>query len=240
MHRTRLVCSIALGSLALCTAALLAQDTKKNHTPPPTATPAQAATPPESQLPPGMTPEMMQQMMEAATPGPMQAYLCEDIGEWVGACSMWMSPNATPTTSKSSMNVRSVLGGRFIHQEAKGDMGEWGLFEGFGMVGFDNAKGEFQATWADSMGTGMMYGTGSLSSDKKVLTINYTYYCPMSKKNCAFRQSYTRNDNGTKTMRLWGASAETGEEYKMMETIYARTHTPPTHATHTDGKDNAH
>ncbi len=182
---------------------------------------------------------MMEEMMKAGSPGPMQAYLCEDAGEWIGACTMWMAPSAPPTTSKTKLTVTPVLGGRFVQQVANGDMAEWGAFEGLGMIGYDNAKGEFQASWADNMGTGMMYGTGTLSSDKKELTINYSYFCPMAKKNCVFRQTYTHNDNGTKTMRMW-TTAETGEEYKMMETVYARTSKPATHAAHAEGNDNAH
>lgn len=262
MNNSRLAIGVALGSLALCSALLIAQDSKP--TPPVTKTPAAKSptapttpklttatppttkntstsapvltTPPEGELPPGVTPEMMQEAMVASTPGPMQAYLVASAGEWEGECKMWMAPNTPPSTSTSFFNVTPVLGGRFIHQDTCGDLGEWGKFEGTGLIGYDIAKGEFQATWADTMGTGIMYGTGQLSSDEKVLTINYNYFCPMQKKNCAFRQTTTRNDNGTSTMRMWGPAMGTGDEYQLMEIVYTRKHSHKhtTHATHSE------
>ena len=243
MNRTRIVCSIALGSLAVCTSILFAQDAKKQYTkstPPTKPAVVTPVTPPEAQLPPGMTEEMMQDAMSAGTPGPMQAYLCENAGEWAGACSTWMAPNTPAMITKSMLTVTPILGGRFVQQQTKGDMGEWGPFEGFSLTGYDNAKGEFQAYWADTMGTGMMYGTGELSSDKKVLTINYNYNCPIQKKSCAYKQTVTHNDNGTQTLRMWGPNLGTGEEYKMMEIVYARTSAPAVHAEHTDSNHIAH
>ena len=243
MNRTRLALSVVAASLTVCTTLLFAQDTKQHKpTTPITTTAAPAATtPPESQLPPGMTPEMMQAATEAGTPGPMHAYLCENAGEWIGDCNMWMGPNTPAMKSTLAHTVTPILGGRFTREDTVGDMGEWGKFEGTGTFGYDIAKCEFLATWADTMSTGMMYGTGQLSSDHCVLTINYNYYCPMQKKDCAFKQTVTRNDDGTQTMRMWANAIGTGEEYKMMETIYTRKSQhkhphakPATHATHND------
>lgn len=241
---------LAISVIATCTALVVAQETKKtptNNKPAvqntPTVTPPKAppttntntATPPKhdapgaNALPPGMTEADMQAMMAAATPGPMQAWLCEDAGTWKGACMMWMAPGVEATKSESTYTVTPILGGRFIQQHASGDMGEWGPFEGFGMVGFDNAKGEFQASWGDTMGTAMMCGTGSLNSDNKELTINFSYFCPMQKKTCAFKQTITRNTNGTRTMRMFGDAPGTGEHFKMMETTYTLVHAQAKH-----------
>ncbi len=233
---TGLKCSLAVGTLALRTAFVVAQDTTKPHTKPAhTTTPPKTETAPPTELPPGFTPEMMQTMQEAATPGPMQTWLCEDAGSWAGNCKMWMAPGTEPTISGSTMTNTPILGGRFVRQDVTGDMGEWGQFEGTGMVGFDKGAGQFQSAWADNMGTAMMYGTGSVSSDQKVLTINYTYFCPIAKKEVPFKQTITRNADGTRTMRMWGvaAGAPTGEMFQLMETVYKRTHS---HAEHADAE----
>ncbi len=202
---------LVIAVLTTCTAILFAQDAAKK------------TTPSNPELPPGMSQEEMNAMMAAATPGPMQAWLCADLGTWSGECKMWMTPEGEPMVCTSNYVQTSLLGGRFVHQVSKSDMGAMGIFEGVGTVGYDNAKGEFQGWWVDSMGTGMSYGTGSLSPDEKVLTLNYGFFCPMQKKQCNFRQTVTRNDDGSRTMRMFANFPKTGKEYMMMETIYKRT-----------------
>ncbi len=218
----------AITALTAVTSIVIAQDGQKKQSPAPTKSTAPTATPPKveppvaPELPPGMTAADMEAMMIAATPGPMQHWLCEDAGTWEGACKMWIAPHTEPDQSKSSYTITPVLGGRFVRTDTKSDMGEWGMFEGQGVTGYDIAKGEFQSQWMDSMGTGMMFGTGSLSSDQKVLTINYSYFCSVQKKECAFKHTFTRNDNGSRTMRMWGPAMGTGEVFQIMETVYTR------------------
>lgn len=214
--------AIASMTLIVCGGLIAAQDNGKKTTNPTTPPANGTAQPAATDLPPGMTQEDMKAMMEAAQPGPMHEWLCADAGTWIGQCKMWMAPGMEPNVSTATLVQTPLLGGRFVEQRASGDMGEWGLFEGFGLIGYDNAKGEFQNTWADSMGTGMMHGTGTLSADKKVLTINSSYFCPMQKKVCSFRQTTTRNDDGTRTQEMWGVAPGSTEEHRMMEIIYKK------------------
>jgi hypothetical protein len=100
----------------------------------------------------------------------------------------------------------------------KGEMpGGAGPFEGFGIYAFDNVSQRFTASWIDSMSTGIAQGTGELSKDGKVLTIKYTYSCPVTKKPTTMREVHTRTGENTQTLEMWGIEPKSGKEFKMMK-----------------------
>ncbi len=97
-----------------------------------------------------------------------------------------------------------------------------GPFNGFGLYGFDNVSQKFQGVWIDNMGTGMMTGTGELSSDGKTLTWTYNYTCPMLKKPTTMREVDRITGKDTRTMEMFGTDPVTGKEYRMMEVLLTR------------------
>lgn len=105
-----------------------------------------------------------------ATPGPMQQLLASRSGEWVGACTMWMSPDAPPMQSKTGAVNKMVLGGRYMESTHSGDM--MGMaFEGKSITAYDNARKVFQSTWIDNMGTGIMLMEGTYDEASHALTM---------------------------------------------------------------------
>src|SRR5262249_28832859 len=141
----------------------------------PAPKPAEKVAPKPAQPPAGemkMSPQQMagmEAMMKAATPGKEHAHLQKAVGTWEGTAKMWMEPDTTPTESKCTSGITSVLDGRFTHCDVTGDMGGR-PFHGSGLYGFDNVSHKYQMTWVDNMGTGMMSGTGELSADSKTMT----------------------------------------------------------------------
>lgn len=224
--RNRVFWTVA-GAGVLAASIVIAQpgkDAKKpaNHQKPATPAHAPAAGQPEFELPPGMTQEDMQACMEAGTPGEMHAWLAEGVGEWEGTTKMWMAPDTEPTVSECTSTVTTMLDGRFIQCEIAGDMPGMGPFNGFGVYGFDNVSQQFQSTWMDNCGTGMMTGTGELSSDKKTLTWTFTYNCPMTKKPTIMREVERRTSKDSMTLEMYGTPPHGGKEYKMMEITFTR------------------
>lgn len=219
---TRTLAGAAIASAA-CVSLALSQDTKPSAS---NAGAQGAAGNAQQELPPGMTPEMMEAWTKAATPGPMHQWLAEDLGTWNCKCTMYMAPGAQPTSSESTMTVRSNCDGRFFTTTAKGDMPEFGPFEGHGTIGYDNATGQFQAFWYDNMGTGMAVGTGTRSEDGKTLTITYTYNCPIAKQPCSFREVMTRNSADSRTYTMYMPDMETGKEYMNMQMELTRAAAP--------------
>ncbi len=180
------------------------------------------AQPPEMQLPAGWTEADMQACIEAGTPGAMHEKMLEGVGTWEGQCTMWMAPDAPPMTSSCTATVTSMMDGRYIKNEMKGDMPGMGPFNGFGIGGYDNVSKQFVSTWVDNHSTGIMYGTGKLSADGKKLEWTFKYNCPVTKKQTTMREVETFTSPTTKTMEMWGTDPKTGKEFKMMRIEFTK------------------
>ncbi len=171
---------------------------------------------PEMKLPPGWTMEDMQACMVAGTPGKMQELLTKDAGKWEGENTMWMAPGAEPVKTKSVTTITPIMDGRFVKLEMAGEMPGMGPFNGLGYYGFDNVTQKFVGTWLDNTSTGIMTGTGELSSDGKTMTWTYNFSCPLAKKSVTMREIDTTLGPNKKKMEMIGPDPKTGKEFKMM------------------------
>ena len=107
-------------------------------------------------------------MMAKATPGAQHALLQTLVGEWDDTLRMRMSADQPWEESKGTSTFRSVLGGRFIIEETKGEFAGMSM-EGMGIHGYDNLHQRFTLTWRDSMSTWPMSSTGTAdASGKKI------------------------------------------------------------------------
>jgi hypothetical protein len=204
--------SIALGFAALLSSfafLAVAADTPDTKKAPP-------AGQPEMKLPPGWTMEDMQACIIAGTPGKMQAHLAKDSGNWKGKSTMWMAPGAEPVKSDCTITISPIMDGRYIKSVMKGEMPGMGPYTGEGISGFDNVSQEFVSTWIDNHSSGIMNGTGKLSSDGKTLSWNYSMNCPLTKKPTTVRQIETDTSAKTKTIEMFATDPKSGKEYKMM------------------------
>lgn len=217
-HCSALTCVLTVAGLAT-TWALAQPPADKAKAPAPKPTAAQPAGQPP------MTPEMQKMMeayMKAATPGKEQAVLTKGVGTWECKCKSWPGPDQTPQEWTATTVISSMMDGRFTHAEVKGDVPGMGPFHGAGVYGYDNVAKQYQSTWLDSMGTGMMVGTGTLSADGKTMTWTYNFTCPITCKPAVMREvEHFTSDNETK-MEMFGPDPVSGKEYKMMEMTSTR------------------
>lgn len=176
---------------------------------------------PEMKLPKGWTAEDMQACMEAGMLGEKHKLLAKDIGTWEGKCTMWMGPDADPSVSDSVSTVTSMMDGRYIHCEFKGDIPGMGPFTGMGVRGYDNVSKKFVSAWIDNMGTGIMNGTGEMSSDGSTMTWSYTVNCPIAKKPVTMREVQTTKGNSM-TMEMFCPDPKSGKEFKSMKLELSR------------------
>lgn len=177
---------------------------------------------PEMQLPPGWTTEDMMACQKAGTPGEQHANMAKGVGTWNGKCEMWMAPGTPSMKNDCVCVVTSLMDGRYVQVDNKGEMPGMGMFHGMGINGFDNVSGKYVSTWIDNMGTGIMNGTGELSKDGKVMTWNYTYNCPITKKPAILREVETHADANTMKLEMFGNDPKTGKEFKMMQIDFTR------------------
>jgi hypothetical protein len=222
------------GSIALAQPAQPNKDAKPGQ--PATKQPAAPAKPVDASKPagqpegmppiPGMTEQQMKDMqtcMEAGAPGPQHAELAKAAGTWAGKCKMWMSPEAKEPsmTSECTQTVTSIMDGRFIKIDVKGDMA--GMpYHGAGVTGFDNVSQKYVCTWFDNCGSGIMNGVGEASQGGKVITFKYTYNCPIQKKPTTMREVHTHTSPDAFTLESFINDPHSGKEYKMMEIAFTR------------------
>jgi hypothetical protein len=207
---------VAAVGLATAVGSIIAADPAKDAKAKDANAGAKTASHQEPKLPPGWTEADMQACMLAGTPGEMHKHLAQAVGTWHGKTTMWMAPGAEPAKSECTSTVTAVMDGRFTRCEVTGEMPGMGPYSGFGIYGFDNVSQKFVSTWIDNHSTGIMNGVGELSSDGKVMTWNYKFNCPVTKKPAVMREVETITGPGTKTLEMFGTDPKSGKESKMM------------------------
>lgn len=170
--------------------------------------------------PQGMPPEMAE-YMKLAEPGEHHAHLAKMVGSWKAHSKFVMAPGAPPEESDGTMTVKAVLDGRFFVSEFRGTMmGK--PFHGLGLDGYDNAKKRHVATWADSMGTMIVWFEGTCSQGGKVLEMRSSFEDPVTGKPTSMRAVTTWKNDDTLHWEMFAPGPD-GKEMKMGEILYTRT-----------------
>ena len=161
----------------------------------------------------------MKAWMTYMTPGDVHKLLAKDDGDWNEEITLWMAPGAPPQKSTASVTNKMILGGRY--QESK-HMGNFmGMpFEGYGLLGYDNAKKVFVSSWIDNMGTGIMTMEGKWEEKAKTINFTGTTTDPATGKSIPVRETFTYIDSNKQRMEMF--ITQDGKEYKSMEIIFTR------------------
>ena len=116
------------------------------------------------------TQEMMKKWMEVATPGDGHKQLDQLVGKWDSVMRMWMEgPGKPATESKGSCEIKWIMEGRYLLQEATGQMA--GMpFKSMNVIGYDNYKKKYVMSYIDNMGTAIYTVEGKLDPSNKVMT----------------------------------------------------------------------
>lgn len=215
----------ALAAAAALAATVFANEPSVPTEPPdvaPSGSSEPAAAAPAMPLPEGWTAEDMQACMLAATPGDMHKHLAKSIGTWHGKTTMWMFAGAPPVESECTSIVTPVMDGRYIKCEMAGETPGIGPYTGMGIYGFDNVSQKFVCTWIDNWSTGLMNGIGDLTADATATHWNFSYNCPVTKKQAVIRQTETITGPDTKTLEMIATDPKTGVEFKMMHIAFTK------------------
>jgi hypothetical protein len=176
----------------------------------------QAAAP----VPPGVDPAKMEEIKRLSTPNENHKHLDIFVGNWEHTVRWKMKPEDEFTESKGTSKNEWIMDGRFLKQETKGEWMEQ-PFEGLGLTGYNNIKEEYETVWIDSMGTGMMKGTGKFDPATKTIMEEGTFSCPMTgEKDMDYRSEWKVIDADNYTYAMYGKAD--GKEFKTMEVIYKR------------------
>ena len=163
---------------------------------------------------------MMEAMAKLGAPGESHRKLDAFVGKWDTKVSSWMAPGAEAMVSTGSSENRWIMGGRYLEQRFSGSFMD-APFEGIGYTGYDNVRKEYFGTWMDSMSTGMMMSTGSVSDDAKTWTFTATMADPMTGKDTRVDEKIILVDADHHVMEMWSPGPD-GKAFKMMEIAYSR------------------
>lgn len=201
-----------------CSVAMAQADAQK----PKTAQPPKVTSPADAKAPAQPSEnDMMMAMMAAGQPGENHALIAKCAGTWNVTCKFRMTPDAPWQESKGTMKSDMVLGGRFLKQAFTGDFGGM-AFEGMGMMGYNNTTKQFEATWFDSMNTGVTTFTGTYDAAKKAFTMSGECCDPMDPtKKRKSRSVMTFTSPNTMTEEMFEIGDD-GKAVKNMEMTYTR------------------
>jgi hypothetical protein len=161
----------------------------------------------------------MEAMMKSMTPGLEHQRLAKMAGDWTFTSTMWM-PGAPPVKSDGTMHAEMMLGGRYLSATWMGNMmGQ--AFEGHGTSAYDNVTKQYESTWIDNMGTGIMNSTGTCDADGKVCSYTDSVSEPMAGKKITTHSKMSWIDDNSFKFEMFGPGPD-GKEAKMMEIVTKR------------------
>lgn len=165
--------------------------------------------------------KMMAEMQKLGAPSENHKVLDVFVGNWEHAGKAWMSPEEKPVDFKGTNVNKWILGKRFVEQRAKGQWMDQ-PFEGIGITGYDNMKGEYNMVWLDNMTTGLMTASSQYDAATKTFSEAGTFSCPMTgEKNKAYRAVTKIQDDDHYRYETFFKDKD-GKEYKSMELQYER------------------
>lgn len=166
-----------------------------------------------------MDDKMMKAWAEYASPGENHKVLEYFIGEWDYTLGWKMSAKDKPTKSSGITTGKWILDGRYLKLHAKGtSMGK--PFEGFGLMGYDNATRKYTGLWIDNMSTGMLKSWGYYYPSSKKFVEWGKFHDPIMGKQ-AFRGVTTIKNDNKYTYEMF-ITGENGKEFQMMKIVYTR------------------
>ena len=166
--------------------------------------------------------EILVRMTAYMTPGAQQAQLLERVGTWSVRTSMWMEPGGEVTVAEGRAVLEPVLDGRFLRETLSGTA--MGMpFLGEGLTGFDNATKQYMTAWIDSLGTGMVFATGTANRDGHELVLEGSMTDAIHGGVIHARFVTTRISIDEYRFEIWMLATDDQPEWKSMESLYTRT-----------------
>lgn len=158
---------------------------------------------------------------KATTPNENHTLLGIFVGDWAYNLRSWNEPGAKPQESTGSTQNRWAMGERYLIQQARGSEAN-NPFEGLGITGFDNIRGQYVSTWIDNTISGLM--TAVATYDPKTSTFKESGTAPgeaPGQKSKPFRAEWKVIDADHSRYTMFSPTKE-GKEFKSLEVNYSR------------------
>ncbi len=153
----------------------------------------------------------------APTPGPEHQVFAKNVGTWEASIEIHPSPGAPAIASEGVVRNRLACGGMWLISEF---LNETTGFEGYGICGYDPAKGKYVGTWVDPMRTFLAISEGSYDPVARTMTMHYEANGPQGRK-LRWREVTETIDPDTQVWRQYVTGAD-GQEFESMTATYRR------------------
>ena len=163
--------------------------------------------------------EMMEVYTKLATPGEPHKLLATLAGSWTTKTKEWVDPQNPPVESTGSVDIKMLLGGRFMQQEITGTM-HGKPHTGIWTIGYDNLLKHYVSSWIDSMSTQIFMMDGTASADGKTITFT-GQHAEVGGGHMKHRAIWKIVDSSSQEFIMYG-TYHGGEEMKMLEVFYTR------------------
>ncbi|MEZ6242789.1 MAG: DUF1579 family protein [Phycisphaerales bacterium] len=164
------------------------------------------------------TPEQVKEMMMAGSAkAPEHDVLARLVGKWDAEMNFLVAPGTPPEVSHAVAEFKPILDGRFIQNHYKGTfkfMGAEMPFEGYGLLGYDVAHGEYVTAWVDILNTAMLCERGKSDDDKNRFSVEGTIM-DQTGADTPFGHAYVFNDDGSFTLEFYQPNPANGEMMKI-------------------------
>jgi hypothetical protein len=163
-----------------------------------------------------LTPEQIMELVEKlGKPGPDHKVLEPLAGEFTCEVKIYTAPGKPALESKATATRRWILGGRFLSERYDGEA--FGKpFQGFGWIGFDNAKKKYTVAWIDSMSTAITPSLGTYDVSTKTFTYVGEENSPFYGGKVKMRDLVRIVDNDTHVLEMYRQPAGAAE-FKTIE-----------------------
>jgi hypothetical protein len=168
----------------------------------------------------GGTEPDMAALMQAMQPGPHHKAMDLLAGKWDVTVRFWPAPGSPPQETKAEMEIKWILGGRFLQTDFKADFGGMQV-AGLGLSGYDNIRKKHFYLWMDDMSTGPVHLEGTCAENCKTITTTGDYPDPSTGKMVKLRSVTRCGDKDKYFSELYTIGSD-GKEFLMMEMTGSR------------------
>lgn len=161
----------------------------------------------------------MDKMVTLAEPTEQHKMLASLAGTWLYTLQFWTDEGAEAQTSSGTMTNEMTLGERFLSGKTALILNIGGQtipYEGSGILGYDTVHKTFTSSWADSMRTGIMNGTGQYNEQTKTIEEKGRFTHPLLEKEQPYRAELQFVDEETYRRSLF-MTGKSGNEFKVLE-----------------------
>jgi hypothetical protein len=154
------------------------------------------------------------------TPGDVHKMMAKWNGAWNGEITLWMQPGAPEQKSKGTAVNKMIMNGLYQESTHTGNM--MGMpFTGKSTVAYDIHRKEFQSTWIDNMGSGIMVLKGPWDEATKTITLKGKMTDPGSTGEVDIKETFKIIDDNTQEMEMFMMMPD-GKEFKTMNIKFTR------------------